>query len=103
MKGTEVGGERSYDGGKKIKGVKRHFVVDTLGLLVAVVVTAASADDGTFAPEVLARLTPEHTSRLEVLWGDNKYHNHHLNGWLAENEARYRVQVVSRPPVRKAT
>jgi putative transposase len=98
VKGTEVGGERGYDGGKKLSGVKRHIVVDTLGLLLAVAVSAASADDGTFAPEVLARLTPEHTSRLELLWGDNKYHNHHLNGWLAENEARYRVQVVSRPP-----
>jgi putative transposase len=78
--------------------VKRHIVVDTLGLLLVVVVSAASADDGTFAPEVLAELTPEHTSRLELLWADNKYHNHHLNGWLVKSGAGYRVQVVSRPP-----
>ena len=98
VKGSEVGGERGYDGGKKISGVKRHIVVDTLGLVLVAAVSAGSADDGTFAPEVLARLTPEHTSRLELLWGDNKYHNHHLNGWLVENGAGYRVQVVSRPP-----
>ena len=98
VKGTEVGGERGYDGGKMLSGVKRHIVVDTLGLLLVAAVSAASADDGTFAPEVLARLTPEHTSRLGLLWGDHKDHNHHRNGWLAETEAPYRVQVVSRPP-----
>ena len=53
VKGTEVGGAWGYDGGKKLSGVKRHIVVDTLGLLLIVVVSAASADDGTFAPEVL--------------------------------------------------
>src|SRR6202171_5119614 len=39
VKTTEVGGERGYDGGKKITGRKRHIVVDTLGLLLVVVVT----------------------------------------------------------------
>ncbi len=47
VKGTEVGGEGGYDGGKKITGRKRHIIVDNLGLLLVVAVTAASADDGT--------------------------------------------------------
>jgi transposase len=98
VKGTEVGGERGYDGGKRLSGVKRHIVVDTLGLLLVVVVSAASADDGTFAPEVLGRLTAEHRTRLELIWADSKYHNHHLNGWLVRSEAGYRIEVVSRPP-----
>jgi putative transposase len=97
VKGTEIGGERGYDGGKKLTGVKRHIVVDTLGLLLVVVVSAACADDGTFAPEVLGRLTAEHTGRLELLWADSKYHNRRLNRWLAESGARYRIEVVSRP------
>src|SRR5215218_1689516 len=97
VKGTEVGGERGYDGGKKIRGVKRHIVVDTLGLLLVVVVSAASADDGTFAPEVLGRLTAEHRSRLELIWADSKYHNHHLNGWLVKTDAGYRIEVIGRP------
>jgi putative transposase len=97
VKGTEVGGERGYDGGKKLRGVKRHIVVDTLGLLLVVVVSAASADDGTFAPEVLSRLTAEHRTRLEKVWADGKYHNHHLSRWLAESQARYKIEVVSRP------
>jgi putative transposase len=59
-KTTDVGGEqRGYDGGKKIKGRKRHLLVDTLGLLVAVMVTGANVDDGTAAPLLLERITAE--------------------------------------------
>ena len=97
VKGTEVGGARGYDGGKKLRGVKRHIVVDTLGLLLVVVVSAASADDGTFAPEVLSRLTAEHRSRLGLIWADGKYRNHHLDGWLKRSGAGYVIEVVSRP------
>ena len=58
-KTTEVGGdERGYDGGKEIKGRKRHLLVDVLGLLIAVVVTGANADDGTAAPLVIERERP---------------------------------------------
>ena len=47
VKTTEVGGpERGYDGGKKVKGRKRHILVDTLGLLIAVLITSAGLDDG---------------------------------------------------------
>ena len=98
VKGTEVGGEPGYDGGKEIRGVERHIGVDTPGLLLVVVVSAASADDGTFAPEVLGKLTAEHRTRPELIWADGKYHNHHLNGWPVESGAGYRVEVVSRPP-----
>ena len=44
-KTTEVGGEVGYDAGKKIKGRKRHIVVDTLGHLIEVVVHAASVQN----------------------------------------------------------
>ena len=67
-------------------------------MLLVVVVTVASADDGTIAPKVLTRLTAEHRSRLELLWADGKYHNHHLNGWLVETETGERIAGVSRPP-----
>src|SRR3954451_6858584 len=97
VKGAEVGGERGYDGGKKLRGRKRHIVVDSLGLLLVVLVTGASADDGTTAPRVLGRLTAEHRSRLELLWADGKYRNHRLDAWLKDNGVTYRIEVVERP------
>jgi len=108
-KTTDVGGEqRGYDGGKKIKGRKRHLLVDTLGLLVAVVVTGANVDDGTAAPQLLERVTAEQYPRLQTIFGDNKYRNHALNAWLAEHRPGWNVEIQSRPegaskfePVRK--
>jgi putative transposase len=97
VKGAEVGGERGFDGGKKITGRKRHFVVDTLGLLLAVVVTAASADDGTAAPQVLATLDGPSYPRLRKLWADGKYRNHSLNDWMRDQGVGYEIEVVSRP------
>ena len=98
VKGSEVGGERGYDGGKKLRGIKRHIVVDTLGLLLVVAVSAASADDGTYSPEVLRRLTPEHKGRLELIWADGKYNNRSLDRWLAKARVGYRIEVIGRPP-----
>jgi putative transposase len=97
VKGSEVGGERGYDGGKKLRGIKRHIIVDTLGLLLVVVVSAASADDGTFSPEVLRQLTREHRGRLELIWADGKYNNRRLDRWLAKAKVGYRVEVIGRP------
>ncbi|WZP01263.1 IS5 family transposase (plasmid) [Isosphaeraceae bacterium EP7] len=97
VKGSEVGGARGYDGGKKLSGRKRHIIVDSLGLLLVVLVTAASADDGTVAPRVLSRLTPEHQSRLEAVRGDGKYRNTSLEGWLRRSKVGYGVEVVKRP------
>jgi putative transposase len=97
VKGSEVGGERGYDGGKKIKGRKRHLIVDSLGLLLVVLVTAANKDDGTTAPEVLARLTAERRSRLDEVRGDGKYNNRSLDRYLARPEATYKLTVVERP------
>jgi putative transposase len=97
VKTTERGGERGYDGGKKVTGRKRHIVVDSLGLLLAVAVTAANLDDGTHAWRVLEKLTPEAQPRLKLVWADHKYNNRALDRWLARQRASYAVAVVSRP------
>ena len=109
VKTTEVGGEdRGYDGGKKIKGRKRHLLVDTLGLLVAVLITGANIDDGTAAPELLDQISAQDFPRLQTIFGDNKYHNHALNAWLQTHRPGWHVEVQTRPegtsgfvPVRK--
>jgi putative transposase len=98
VKATEVGGARGYDAGKKVRGRKRHLVVDTLGLVLAVAVTSARADDGTSAPVVLGKLRAEDYPRLRVIFADGKYHNHALAAWQRQRRVGYEVVVVSRPP-----
>ena len=86
VKTTEMGGPaRGYDGGKKIKGRKRHLLVDTLGLLLAVLMTSAGLDDGVAAPTLLAHVTPYDFPRLVTIFADQKYHHHPLDAWMAEH------------------
>lgn len=97
VKTTEIGGTRGYDGGKKVSGRKRHIVVDSLGLLLAVAVTSAALDDGTHAYRVLRKLSPQNYPRLRLLWADSKYNNKALQRWLARQGVGYQMEVVSRP------
>jgi putative transposase len=97
VKTAEGGQERGTDGGKKVQGRKRHILVDTLGLLIAVVVTAANVDDGRAAPEVFAQAPGRDFPRLKVVFADNKYHNYALYAWLRLHRRPYRLVVVSRP------
>ena len=97
VKATEMGGLRGYDGGKKVSGRKRHIVVDSMGLLLAVAVTSAALDDGTHAYRVLRKLTAEGYPRLRLLWADSKYHNKSLQRWLQQQRVGYQIEVVSRP------
>ncbi|MEU5647700.1 IS5 family transposase, partial [Streptomyces milbemycinicus] len=66
---------------KKIKGRKRHLVVDTLGLILAVVVTPASTGDRAAAQDLLAQATRRH-HRLRRVWADSGYTGM-LVGWCA--------------------
>jgi putative transposase len=97
VKGSEAGGSRGYDGGKKINGRKRHIIVDTMGLLLVVLVTSANVDDGTGAPEVLKLLSEENLSRLDEIRGDGKYNNRTLDCYVKQSNANYKITVVERP------
>lgn len=98
IKTTEIGGpERGYDGGKKIKGRKRHVLVDTLGLLLAIVITSAGLDDGVAAPQLLGQIQSCDFPRLSTIFADQKYHNHALDAWMAEYRAGWRIEVKTRP------
>ncbi|MFD7733642.1 IS5 family transposase [Kitasatospora phosalacinea] len=63
---------RGFDGGKLINGRKRHVVVDTLGLLPAVMVTAADVGDRAAAQVLLGRVAAAH-HRLALVWADGGY------------------------------
>jgi putative transposase len=95
VKATEVGGERGYDGGKKVTGRKRHIAVDTLGLLLAVVVTAASVPDAVGAKAVLKRLTARACPRLEVVRADSAYGRYGLPAWVARYK-QFALELVRR-------
>src|SRR3954454_4272307 len=69
---TEQGGIRGYDAGKNVSGRKRHVLVDTLGLVLLVVITAANAQDRAAARILLAALANEFR-RLRVIWADGAY------------------------------
>jgi len=95
VKTTEVSdAERGYDGGKKVTGRKRHIVVDTLGLLLVVVVHAASLSDTEGALDVGARLRGRFP-RLRLLFADQGYKATMIawfTYWL-----QVLVEVVTRP------
>jgi len=94
---TTSGGEaRGRDNAKNVDGRKRHIVVDSMGLLLAVLVTAASVDDAKGAAEVFARLEGQPMGKVVRMYADTKYHNFKLSGWVEAN-ARYTMTIIGRP------
>lgn len=86
-KTTESGGERGFDGGKLVKGRKRHIVVDTLGNLLAVIVSAANIQDREGAMALIATLSRMFQLRLQKIWADGGYTGPKLFEWLQEQFA----------------
>ena len=98
VKTTEIGGaERGYDGGKKIKGRKRHLLVDTMGVLIVWLITSAGLDAGVAAPKLLQLLEPKDFPRLKTIFADHKYHNQTLQAWMTEHRPAWRIEVKTRP------
>lgn len=94
IKATEAGGERGFDGGKKIKGRKRHILVDTLGLLLVLVVHAANIQDYDGARQVLQQ-APTKSSRLQKVIADGIYPKNGLVEWVKE-QFRFILEIVTR-------
>jgi transposase len=94
---TSGGEQRGRDNAKNVDGRKRHIVVDSLGLLMAVAVTSAALDDGKAAPRVLQKLRAADYPRLRVLLGDNKYRSHALSRWMKVKQVSYQLQIRNRP------
>jgi putative transposase len=90
------GQDSEVDGGKNVKGRKRHIVVCSMGLLLAVVVTAANLNEGMQAPRVLGKLSEQTTSRLEKVYADNKYHCRACWDWQDRPDVNYEIIVVKR-------
>jgi putative transposase len=93
---TSGGEQRGRDNAKNVDGRKRHIVVDSMGLLLGVLVTAADVDDATAAAELFARLEGRPMSRVETMYADTKYHNFTLYEWV-DNHVEWGLDIVRRP------
>ena len=67
-----------------------------MGLLLAVLVTAADVDDAKGAAELFARLDGQPMSHVKKMYADGKYHNFKLYGWV-ETNAAWDLTIVRRP------
>src|SRR5512144_685144 len=93
---TSGGEQRGRDNAKNVDGRKRHIVVDSMGLLLAALVAAASVDDAAAAPELFARLEGQPMGKVVRMYADSKYHNFKLYAWVAEH-ARWDLEIIRRP------
>ncbi len=93
VKTTQIPGLRGFDKGKNVNGRKRHVLVDTLGLLLVVVVTAASTSDPAGARLLFARLGGA-GKKLRKIWVDGTYRGK-LVDWVSKH-CQFRLQPVLR-------
>jgi len=94
---TEVGGnDRGYDVAKNVNGRKRHIIVDTLGLIMAIVVHAASVQDYDGAKLVFTSLAQRGFHRLKVIFADSAYGKMNLPDWTHQAFG-WILQTVLRP------
>lgn len=95
VKSDGHGGPVGYDAAKKIKGRKRHLLVDTLGLVLGVVVTAADCPERDGAQQVLQRVGGWFT-RWRKLWVDGGYTGEPFAQWVRAQWPKLEVEVVKR-------
>jgi putative transposase len=98
VKTTGVGGQRGYDGGKKVKGRKRHLLVDTEGLVLRAVVHPASIMDRDGVKLVLQEPVTADFPRLQHVWLDSSYNGKGKGKDWIEQTLGWSAQIVQHPP-----
>ncbi len=88
-------GARGYDGGKKIKGRKRHLLVDTTGLILQVLVHEANIQDYRGGKRLLAPLKGTF-ARLKLIWADSAYKKEGFDEWVKATLG-WEVEIVEHP------
>lgn len=96
VKTPDQAGERGYDAGKKIKGRKRHLAVDTMGLVLAIMITSAAVQDRDAAKGLIKGLV-EMFGRLQIIWADGGYLGP-LVGWVKQLRpyGKLKLEIVRR-------
>ena len=93
---TSGGQQRGRDNAQNVDGRKRHIVVDSMGLLLAALVTGADVDGAPAAAELFARLQGQPMGRVVRMFADSTYHNYALSEGVEAN-APWALVIVRRP------
>jgi putative transposase len=96
VKTTEIKGERGYDSNKKVKGRKRHILVDVLGLILVVMVHKASVQERAGAKALLQCAKEKGFQRLRLIWADGGYSGQPMIDWVL-SLAGWVFEVITRP------
>jgi transposase len=99
VKTTEAAGPRGYDAGKKIRGRKRHLLVDTMGLVVAAIVHRADIQDRDGAPLLLATMRSAFPW-LRHVFADAGYAGEKLRRAL-DKMGRWTIDIIRRSDTAK--
>ena len=93
VKTVTQGNQVGFDGGKKVDGRKRHIMVDTLGLILVVFVTAANASERRGLQELLLDYFAEGTRRLRKIWVDGGYSGNPLQKWVWRLKQTWKISL----------
>ena len=93
VKTVTQGKEVGYDGGKKVDGRKRHILVDTLGLILVVLVTAANFSERKGLQALLLDYFSEGIRRLRKIWVDGGYSGIPLKEWVKKLKKTLRISL----------
>ena len=85
--------DKGFDAGKKIKGIKRHIIVDTLGLVLAVVIQSASVQDRDGAADVISKLL-EGWKKIIKIFADGGYRGQLIN--TIKTKFKIELEIVKR-------
>ena len=100
VKTCQMGGQRGYDPAKRIKGRKRHLLVDTLGLLMVLIVHRADIDERQGAKYLLNRLLKRIVDfkLLKVFFADQGYSGQNMKDWVTETFKHWgcRLEIVKK-------
>jgi len=80
--------DKGFDAGKKVKGIKRHIIIDTLGLILAVVIQSASVQDRDGAISVIDKLT-ENWKKIIKIFADSGYRGE----LIAKVQTRFKIDL----------
>lgn len=85
--------DKGFDAGKKVKGIKRHIIVDTVGLILAVVIQSASVQDRDGAISVIDKLM-ENWKKIIKIFADSGYRGELIG--VVKNRFKIELEIIKR-------